>query len=74
LLTAAYGYNPAQEMDSAASAWSWRWTAAAAATWSWPARRAEGGDRGAVDADGKIGDGAGLHVEIPQDFFRDYPI
>jgi glutamate synthase (NADPH/NADH) large chain len=25
--------------------------------------------RGAVDADGKTGDGAGLHVEIPQDFF-----
>src|SRR5476651_358234 len=28
--------------------------------------------RGAVDADGKTGDGAGIHVEIPQDFFRDY--
>ena len=27
--------------------------------------------RGAVDADGKTGDGAGLHVEIPQDFFAD---
>ena len=27
--------------------------------------------RGAVDADGRTGDGAGLHVEIPQDFFRD---
>jgi len=27
--------------------------------------------RGAVDADGKTGDGAGLHVEIPADFFRD---
>jgi glutamate synthase (NADPH/NADH) large chain len=26
--------------------------------------------RGAVDADGKTGDGAGIHVEIPQDFFR----
>ncbi len=25
--------------------------------------------RGAVDADGKTGDGAGLHVEIPYDFF-----
>ena len=25
--------------------------------------------RGAVDADGKTGDGAGLHIEIPQDFF-----
>ena len=28
--------------------------------------------RGAVDADGKTGDGAGIHVEIPQDFFRDH--
>ena len=25
--------------------------------------------RGAVDADGKTGDGAGIHVEIPTDFF-----
>ena len=25
--------------------------------------------RGAVDADGKTGDGAGIHVEIPADFF-----
>jgi len=28
--------------------------------------------RGAVDADGKTGDGAGIHVEIPQDFFKDH--
>ena len=27
--------------------------------------------RGAVDADGKTGDGAGLHIEIPQAFFED---
>ncbi|MFQ5534523.1 MAG: glutamate synthase large subunit [Sphingomonadales bacterium] len=26
--------------------------------------------RGAIDADGKTGDGAGIHVEIPQDFFK----
>ncbi|MBI3453238.1 MAG: glutamate synthase large subunit, partial [Rhodospirillales bacterium] len=26
--------------------------------------------RGAVDADGKTGDGAGIHIEIPQDFFK----
>ncbi len=26
--------------------------------------------RGAVDADGKTGDGAGLHIQVPQDFFR----
>ena len=25
--------------------------------------------RGAVDADGKTGDGAGIHIEVPQDFF-----
>ena len=28
--------------------------------------------RGAVDADGKTGDGAGIHVEIPQDFFNEH--
>jgi glutamate synthase (NADPH/NADH) large chain len=28
--------------------------------------------RGAVDADGKTGDGAGIHVQIPAPFFRDY--
>ena len=27
--------------------------------------------RGAVDADGKTGDGAGIHVEIPYDFFTE---
>ncbi|MDX2074056.1 MAG: glutamate synthase large subunit [Alphaproteobacteria bacterium] len=27
--------------------------------------------RGAVDADGKTGDGAGIHVEIPHDFFQE---
>ncbi|WP_333832049.1 glutamate synthase large subunit [Rubrimonas sp.] len=27
--------------------------------------------RGAVDADGKTGDGAGIHVQIPQEFFRE---
>ncbi|MDE2181866.1 MAG: glutamate synthase large subunit [Alphaproteobacteria bacterium] len=26
--------------------------------------------RGAVDADGKTGDGAGIHIQVPQDFFR----
>ncbi len=26
--------------------------------------------RGAVDADGKTGDGAGIHLQIPQEFFR----
>ncbi len=28
--------------------------------------------RGAVDADGKTGDGAGIHVQIPQDFFKEH--
>ena len=28
--------------------------------------------RGAVDADGKTGDGAGIHLEIPVDFFREH--
>src|SRR5690606_31233387 len=28
--------------------------------------------RGAVDADGKTGDGAGILVQIPQDFFLDH--
>ena len=27
--------------------------------------------RGAVDADGKTGDGAGIHVQIPREFFHD---
>ena len=27
--------------------------------------------RGAVDADGKTGDGAGIRLDVPQDFFRD---
>lgn len=27
--------------------------------------------RGAVDADGKTGDGAGIRLEVPQEFFRD---
>jgi glutamate synthase (NADPH/NADH) large chain len=28
--------------------------------------------RGAVDADGKTGDGAGIHLQVPQTFFLDY--
>jgi glutamate synthase (NADPH/NADH) large chain len=28
--------------------------------------------RGAVDADGKTGDGAGIHVQVPQDFFKEH--
>jgi glutamate synthase (NADPH/NADH) large chain len=28
--------------------------------------------RGAVDADGKTGDGAGIHIQVPQGFFADH--
>src|SRR5690606_14873352 len=28
--------------------------------------------RGAVDADGKTGDGCGIHVQIPQNFFKEH--
>jgi len=28
--------------------------------------------RGAVDADGKTGDGAGIHLQIPQEFFKEH--
>ncbi len=28
--------------------------------------------RGAGDADGKTGDGAGIHLQIPQDFFKEH--
>ena len=28
--------------------------------------------RGAVDADGMTGDGAGIHVQIPQEFFKEH--
>jgi glutamate synthase (NADPH/NADH) large chain len=73
-LTEAYGYNPAQEIDScgvglivALDGKRRRDVVMAGidalkAVWH----------RGAVDADGKTGDGAGIHVEIPQDFFREY--
>jgi glutamate synthase (NADPH/NADH) large chain len=73
-LTKAYGYNPAEALDScgvglvvALDGKRRRDVVAAGidalkAVWH----------RGAVDADGKTGDGAGLHVEIPQDFFREY--
>src|ERR1700757_1052956 len=73
-LTAAYGYNPAEGSDScgvglvvALDGKRRRDVVVAGidalkAVWH----------RGAVDADGKTGDGAGIHVEIPQDFFRDH--
>jgi glutamate synthase (NADPH/NADH) large chain len=73
-LTEAYGYNPAAEMDScgvglvvALDGKRRRDVVVAGidalkAVWH----------RGAVDADGKTGDGAGIHVEIPQDFFKEH--
>ena len=73
-LTQTYGYNPAQEIDScgvglvvALDGERRRDVVAAGidalkAVWH----------RGAVDADGKTGDGAGIHVQIPQDFFREH--
>src|ERR1044071_7423695 len=73
-LTEAYGYNPAAEMDCcgvglvvALDGKRRRDVVVAGidalkAVWH----------RGAVDADGKTGDGAGIHVEIPQAFFKDH--
>ena len=58
----------------AASGWWPRSTAWRGARWSRPAspRSRRVWHRGAVDADGKTGDGAGIHVEIPQDFFKEH--
>src|SRR5690348_8426666 len=73
-LTRAYGYNPAEGSDScgvglivALDGKRRRDVVVAGidalkAVWH----------RGAVDADGKTGDGAGIHVEIPQDFFKEH--
>src|SRR5258708_16110380 len=73
-LTAAYGYNPAQEMDScgvglvAALDGKRRRDVVVAgidaleAVWH----------RGAVDADGKTRARAGSQREVPPDFFQDY--
>ena len=73
-LTAAGAYNPADEHDScgvglvvAIDGQASRKVVEAgikalAALWH----------RGAVDADGKTGDGAGIHVQIPQEFFKEH--
>src|SRR5579871_6290335 len=73
-LTEAYGYNPAEGSDScgvglvvALDGKRRRDVVVAGidalkAVWH----------RGAVDADGKTGDGAGIHIQVPQDFFRDH--
>ena len=73
-LTAAGLYDPAEEHDACGVGF-------VAALDGKPSREVvEAGinalkavwHRGAVDADGKTGDGAGIHVEIPQDFFREH--
>ena len=70
-LTAAHAYDPADEHDACG-------VGMIAAIDGKPRRSVvEKGiealkavwHRGAVDADGKTGDGAGIHIEIPQDFF-----
>ena len=73
-LAAAGLYDPAEEHDACGVGfvaaldgkprreWSQAGINALKAVWH----------RGAVDADGKTGDGAGIHVEIPQDFFREH--
>jgi glutamate synthase (NADPH/NADH) large chain len=73
-LTAAHAYNPADEHDACG-------VGMVVAIDGKPTRAVvEAGinalkvlfHRGAVDADGKTGDGAGIHVQVPQDFFRDH--
>ncbi len=73
-LEANHAYDPAQEHDSCG-------VGLVAAIDGKPRRQVvEAGiealkalwHRGAVDADGKTGDGAGIHVQIPQDFFKEH--
>ncbi|MEE9195058.1 MAG: glutamate synthase large subunit, partial [Alphaproteobacteria bacterium] len=73
-LAAAHAYDPAQEHEACG-------VGLVAATDGRPRREVVVAGinalkavwhRGAVDADGKTGDGAGIHVEIPQDFFKEH--
>ena len=73
-LTAAHAYDPSQEHDSCG-------VGMVVAVNGKPRREVVTAGiealsvlyhRGAVDADGKTGDGAGIHLEIPQDFFREH--
>ncbi|MDR3516419.1 MAG: glutamate synthase large subunit [Azospirillaceae bacterium] len=75
-LTQAHAYNPADEHDACGVGF-------VAAIDGKPRRAVVDAGinalkavwhRGAVDADGKTGDGAGIHVQIPQTFFRDYVV
>ncbi len=73
-LTAAHAYDPTDEVDSCGVGFVAaidgkprrdvvsKGIEALKAVWH----------RGAVDADGKTGDGAGLMVQVPQQFFRDW--
>jgi glutamate synthase (NADPH/NADH) large chain len=74
ILTAGHVYHPDQEHDACG-------VGLIAATDGQPRREVVVAGinalkavwhRGAVDADGKTGDGAGIHVEIPQDFFKEH--
>jgi len=74
LLRAAHAYDPAQEHDACG-------VGLVAAIDGKPRRQVVVAGiealkvlfhRGAVDADGKTGDGAGIHVEIPQAFFKEH--
>ncbi len=73
-LTAAHAYNPEDEKDSCG-------VGMVASIDGKPRRDVVESaieclkvlfHRGAVDADGKTGDGAGIHLEIPQAFFREH--
>ncbi len=73
-LTAAHAYDPSQEHDACG-------VGMVVAVDGRPRRQVVQSaiealkvlyHRGAVDADGKTGDGAGIHLQIPQDFYRDH--
>src|SRR5262245_11580886 len=73
-LTAAHAYDPSQEHDACG-------VGMVVAIDGRPKRQVVESaidalkvlyHRGAVDADGKTGDGAGIHLQIPQDFFKDH--
>ena len=74
LLEAAHAYDPSQEHDSCG-------VGLVASIDGTPRRDVVLGainalkavwHRGAVDADGKTGDGAGIHVQVPRAFFEDH--
>ncbi len=73
-LIAAHAYDPAHEHDACG-------VGLIASIDGKPSRRVVSAGiealkslwhRGAVDADGKTGDGAGIHVQVPQAFFKEH--